>query len=482
MAAPSKSLQKEMGLVQLFTMAFGTIVGVGWVVALGGWLDLAGPLGAALAFLAGGLIVMMIALCYAEMAAMFPFAGGEVAYAHEVFGIRYAFLVGWFLALAFIVVTSFEAISMTWILSALFPWGEGPRAYSFLGSDVSVADLVIGMGTMLFLTIVNYRGARSSARFQDLVTYSLLIMIAVFIGSGISLGDPGHLQPLFREDGARPIWSGILGVLATAPFWFSGFQVIPQVIEERSPGMPLSRLGKLVMLAIGLAIVFYCGVIISSSMAIPWPDLLSRELPASEAFRAGLRLPILGNVVLFSALLGVLTTWNAIFVAAARILFALGRAQIIHPVFGRVHSKHGSPAFATVFVGVLGGLGILLGRSGITPIVNVSATCMSLGFVITCLALLRLRRIDPARERPYAVPGGSTLVSVGAVAAVLMFAFSLYEPYAAAGSIFSLEWGVLVVWSVCGVLIWTRSRLRRESLSHVERSNLILGNGKAVLD
>src|SRR5690606_7856946 len=163
MAAPSQSLQKEMGLVQLFTMAFGTIVGVGWVVALGGWLELAGPLGAVLAFAGGGLVVMLVALCYAEMAAALPFAGGEVAYAHETFGVKYAFLVGWFLALAFIVVTAFEAISMTWILSALLPGSEGPVLFSFLASDVKAGSLALGLGVMFLLTVINYRGAHSSS-------------------------------------------------------------------------------------------------------------------------------------------------------------------------------------------------------------------------------------------------------------------------------------------------------------------------------
>lgn len=241
------------------------------------------------------------------------------------------------------------------------------------------------------------------------------------------------------------------------------------------PSMSLQRLGRVMMLAIMLAIAFYAGVIISTSMSTPWTDLLEMELLASEAFRRGLGSPILGNVVLISALLGVLTTWNAIFVAAARILFALGRAQIIHPAFGSVYPRYGSPAFATLFMVVLGGAGVFLGRSGISPIVNMSATCMALGFTITCLALIKLRRDKSTGHRPYKVPGGMVTVIVAALAAALMLLFSIYEPYAAAGSVFSLEWGVLTVWTIVGIVIWIRSRPRRETLTHTERRELILG-------
>ena len=71
-------LGKTVGARQFFTLAFGTIIGVGWVIYLGFWLEQSGPLGAILGFAAGALLVALIGLCYAEMAAMFHVSGGEV--------------------------------------------------------------------------------------------------------------------------------------------------------------------------------------------------------------------------------------------------------------------------------------------------------------------------------------------------------------------------------------------------------------------
>ncbi len=119
------SLKKELKLRQLFSLAFGTIIGVGWVTVLGKWLTQAGSLGAVIAFLAGGLVMIFIGLTYSEMAAMFPVSGGEVAYAYEAYGLKTSFMTGWLLSLTYIGVVVFEVISVGWVAGSLFPALEG---------------------------------------------------------------------------------------------------------------------------------------------------------------------------------------------------------------------------------------------------------------------------------------------------------------------------------------------------------------------
>src|SRR5262249_18526873 len=102
-AAPESSrLKRELGSFQFFTLAFGPVVGVGWAVVLGDWLRQAGPLGAILGLASGGVVILLIGLCYAEVATMLPVSGGEVAFAYEAFGQRACFLTGWLLAFTYI--------------------------------------------------------------------------------------------------------------------------------------------------------------------------------------------------------------------------------------------------------------------------------------------------------------------------------------------------------------------------------------------
>ena len=179
-------LGRELRLGQYFSIGFGAIIGTGWLTVMGFWLGHAGPGGAILAFLAGGAVMVFVALCYAEVATMFPVSGAELAYAYEVFGVKGAFLIGWVLALVYIATVAFEAISAAWIIGVLVPGSEGPVLYhGFLGEPVRLSTVVVGVGGTWFLGILNYRGVRLAARFQDVATAALLLFAAVFMIVGL---------------------------------------------------------------------------------------------------------------------------------------------------------------------------------------------------------------------------------------------------------------------------------------------------------
>jgi amino acid transporter len=435
--AKRPGLQKELKLRQLFTLSLGTIIGVGWITVLGSWLTEAGSLGAVIAFLAGGLLMALIGLCYAEVASMYPVSGGEVAYAYEIFGIKTSFAAGWFLALSYISTVGFEAVSMGWILSAIAPQLEGPVLYRVLGDGVHLGSLLLGLGGMAIITLVNYRGAKSTATFQDVMTYGLVAISLIFITAGIFGGDRANLEPLFVERSGGWAWTGILAVLATTPFWFSGFDVIPQ--------------------------------------AMPRADLLALELPAAGAFEAAFDSPLFGKIVLFAGLLGIITTWNATFFAGTRVVFALGQGRIIPPAYGAVHPRHQSPARAVSFVGCAGSLMAFLGRNAIIPLVNASAACLAVVFFFICVGVIRLRRTHPRVPRPYRVPGGAAIPTMAVLASLAVAFLALYEPFLSAEGRFPTEWSFFIIWSVLGALFWRSARRIRNQLGEAERRKLILG-------
>jgi len=461
--ASPRSLARELRARQFFTLAFGAIIGVGWVVVLGEWLGQAGPLGVVLAFVAGGFVMTLVGLCYAEMATLLPVSGGEVAYAHEAFGVEVSFAAGWLLTLAYLSTTAFEAISVGWILSALLP-----------GVDVPGGDLAIGLGGMALLTLLNYRGAKSAAAFQDLLTWGLIAISSVFIAAGLVFGDAANLRPFFRESSG---WSGALSVFMTTPFWFAGFNTIPQLMEEKAPGVPLKVVGQSLLLSIGSAALFYCLVVVACSMTMPWQRLLDLELPAASAFEAGLHSPLLAKAVLVAAVLGLLTTWNAVFLCASRVLFSLGRARILPQAFGRIHGIFGSPSVAVVFTGLVASVLVLMGRQALLHLVNVAATCLASGFLLTSLGVIRLRTTRADSARPYRVPGGRITAAAGASGSLLMLLLSLYLPYRGAGGRVPIEWIVFLAWAVAGVAFWLMGASIREKMSDSERRKRILGMG-----
>jgi amino acid transporter len=467
-------LQTSIGTAQFFTLSFGCIIGVGWIVALPAWLGSAGPGGAALAFVFGGLAMMLVGLCYAELATALPVTGGEVAYAYSLYGPGASFATGWFLALSSIATTAFEAISLGWIAGAIFPGIEEPALYTVAGEPVRAASLAIGVGGTAILTWLNYRGADAASRLQDILTWGLLVTSAWFIGAGLIKGSPDHLVPLFAGTDDRPVWRGVLSVMATAPFWYAGFDVSPQMMGERAPRASLRAAGAMIVVSIAVAAAFYVLVIISSSMTMPWRELLTLPMPAAEGFRRAFDSALLAQLVLLAAVLGLVTTWNSVFMFASRVLFTLGRARLITPRFGDAHPHYGSPAPAVLFVGVVSAAAVLLGRSALIPIVNVAGICLAGAALLVCVGVIRFRRTSPEIDRPYRVPGGSITAGLAAAVCLWMVAWALIEP--AIGGALPLEWLVLGGWAVLGGLMWTLGAAARGTLTEKERYRLVVGD------
>jgi len=466
------ALQKTISPAQFFTLSFGCIIGVGWVVALPAWLQQAGPGGAALAFLAGAAAMMLVGLCYAELATALPVTGGEVAYAYVVFGPRASFATGWFLALSSIATTAFEAISMGWVAGALVPGIEGPPLYSIAGEPVRAGSLALGVAGTILLTWLNYRGAGAATFVQDVLTWGLLGVSAIFIVAAIGAGSVQHLQPLFYGTSDRPAWRGVLTVMATAPFWYAGFDVIPQMMGERAQGSSLRVVGGMILISIAVAAAFYVLVIIACSMVMPWLELVRLPMPAAGGFRHALQSDALAKTVLTAALLGLVTTWNTVFMFASRVLFTLGQGRLITPSFAEVHPGYGSPSAAVLFVGVVSAAAVFLGRGALMPIVNVAGICLAAAALLMCIGVVRYRRTNPAAERPYRVPGGSVTAVLAAAVCLCMIGWALIEPALSGG--LPLEWLVLGGWGLVGAALWRTASRTRRSVDESERQRLML--------
>ena len=246
-------------------------------------------------------------------------------------------------------------------------------------------------------------------------------------------------------------------------------------MEERAPGTSPKSVGWMVLMAIGMALIFYWLVIIAAAMAAPRDELLSAELPVATAMEAVFGNRVMAQVVLLAAVFGILTTWNAVIVVGARLLFSMGRAAMIPSTLGRVHPRFASPAAAVLLIGAVGTVGVFLGRNALVPIVNIGASCFAFTFVISAWGVVRLRRTEPHLERPYRVPGGTATAVLATGAAGLVLVYSLYETFAAAGGGIPLEWIVLVAWGALGLGFWLAARRIRSVGSETDRRRLMLG-------
>jgi amino acid transporter len=467
-------LKKDISGFGFFALAFGSMIGVGWITALGGWFEQAGPVGAIVAFAAGGTLMLIIGLCYAEVTPMLPVTGGEVAYAYKAYGTSKAFIIGWFLAFGYLSVSAFEAISVGLVLSFLLPQIDVFPLYEIAGSTVYATHLLLAFVFTGLITGINYFGVGIASRVQIVLTVLFLLCAVLFVVSGIASGEVGNLAPYFGDNalGSGGL-AGMLAVFVTVPFWYVGFDTIPQAAEERRENSPLHRLGLYVVLAIICSTLFYIAIILGAGMAGPWRDIVGEELPTAAAFSAAFESQWLVRLVLIAGLIGLLTSWNGFFLAGSRVLFSLGRGRIIHESFGQAHAKYGTPTTAVLFSGLVTFLSALLGRGAIIAFVDVGSFCIALAFLGVALSLIQLRKKFPDLERPYRMPGGNALAYVAA-AGSLFILFVMLVPGSPSRLVWPLEWLILGTLSITGIGFWFAARGYRQRVSEDDRARLIL--------
>lgn len=468
-------LKKTLKRRHLFTLGVGTIVGVAWLMVLGTVLASAGPLGATIGFVIGAVAMIPIGLCYAELAGALPFAGGEIVYAYQFFGTRWAYVAGLSLAFIYIINCVFFAVSVGWLSNELMPGIQGRTLYTVLGASVHVGDVSIGSFVSLALLAAHWRGATDAARIQDFATYALLIATLIFVAIGISRGSVANLHPLTVSTWGWGL-GGVFSALAVTPYFFGGFNAIPQATAELENEADRGKIASILGGCILVSLVFYCLVLVAVSMSLPREQLLSYELPVAQAFRMAFRSNVLADLVLIGGLLGLLAVWNALFFAASRVLFALGRCHLVHSAFGVIGRNGGAPTRALVFVTVLSILGLFLGKGVLVPVVNVTSTLFALMYAIVCFAVLRHRR---ASASGYRVPGGRWLIWAATLFSVYLIVLSLIQQRMDAGNRVPAEWWLILGLGAAGWVLWLATGAARSGISENERRRIMLEEGAA---
>ncbi|MEJ1962711.1 MAG: APC family permease [Gammaproteobacteria bacterium] len=192
-AAERYTLKKSISFGDYVGVGLGAIIGIGWLMYAGQWLQDGGPVGAMLAFAICGLLLIPIGKCYAELTAAIPVAGGASAFVFKAFGPLPAFLTAWAAALSYIAITPFETIAIGTLLEAMVPGFASDAWYRVggyrIGASTVIPGLVVGAG----LIWLNCRGARGSTRAQLWLVYAKAICTLVFTATALTKGNVANL-------------------------------------------------------------------------------------------------------------------------------------------------------------------------------------------------------------------------------------------------------------------------------------------------
>lgn len=453
------ALKGSIGRFQMFAFGFGSIIGSAWCVLVGSWLASAGPGGAVIGFLAGGIVVCCIGACYAELTSRVPVTGTEFSFTLHIFGRPLAFFVGWFIALAWVCVTIFEGLAIAWLFERLAPGVPDAVLYSSFGSNVTRNHLVIGLAGAPLIALLNYKGGSLLARFHSTLTYGFIAMALGFVVLMLFQGHAVNLQPLLPA--AAPVWwQGALAIFAQCAFLLCGFQAISQLVEERAHYVSLALVFRILILAIGAATGFYCLVVIATGTVTPWASLPPGSLAFVEAARTLAWGHVLAPLVLLTAMLSLVKTWNGVFMMAARTLIALARNGFLPSLFNRAPGRSGVPAPIVLAILVANLTGVFLGRGAIGLLVDTITISLVLGYAICCVGLLQLRRRE-AVAQPGVVTVGPAVLTVGVVGSTAMAGAALVMPPIQFGG-FPPVYLVFPAWALIGALIFFGMRAKRQ--------------------
>jgi basic amino acid/polyamine antiporter, APA family len=427
------NLARRLHGFDYFTLAFGAMVGAGWLVVMDDWLSRGGPLGAMLGFAIGTLLLIPIGCAYSRMVVRFPDCGSEIAYTTTAFHPRIGFFAGWMMLLAYLIVCPWEAVAIGKIAGHFIPALNTFPLYDVGGRPVYLPQVVLGVALTGFLTWINFRGISLTARFQNWATSLFLLLFAVLVVFGGSKGSFSNMQPGF---GHAPFVSVLL-MLQIVPYFMTGFESVPKCSEESAEDFRASHYARAIYTALIVGGGFYVLVIAVVAFVAPWQALSKTGFATAAAFQHSSGSRLLVNLIFATAVMSLVKIFNANFVAAARLAFALGRSGNLPRVFGDVHGTHQSP-WAAVFL--VGGITVAASFGGdrlLVSIAEVGSFASAIGWLATSASLAKL---GVGRER--------LIASVGVLVAA-SFALLKIVP-SVPGHFTRAEWIALALWIAAG--------------------------------
>ena len=446
---------KVLNTGDVLVVAFGAMIGWGWVVSSGQWITSGGVLGTVLGFIIGGIMIYFVGLCYAELTTAMPKCGGEHVFSYKAFGSIGAYICTWSIILSYIGVVCYEAVSFPTILQYVFPKIARGYLYSVGGFDIYFTWLLIAIGMALLILFLNIIGMKKAARFQKILTCVIAAVgIALVAGAAYS-GNVNNLQnQLLVGDTNGEIIQNIAKVAIMTPFFLFGFDVIPQAAEEIN--VPLKKLGKMMILSIIMAGFFYVLVVLAvgyvmNAEQIKTSMLSATGLVTADAMGVAFNNANMAKVLIIGGLCGIVTSWNSFLIGGSRALYSMSVSYMLPRKFAVLHKKYNTPVNSLLLIGALSVISPFFGRSMLVWIVDAGNFACCFAYCIVSLSFIVLRRKEADMRRPYKV---KHYKFVGIVAVIMSGTMSaMYIIPETNCTLVWQEWIIVGGWILLGIIM-----------------------------
>jgi amino acid transporter len=352
-----------------------------------------------IAILIGGALCFLAAACFSELNGLLPTAAGIRLYFSRAFNDQVSLVVSLMYMLVVVIgVVGVESYILSKVLNEAFPL-------------IPPYCWIVVM--LLLVTALNLRGIKIAGVFQDVATYSLII-ITLFLGLFALYKVGFKLEAPLSPGGAE----GLINAVAVGVFLFVGFEWVTPLVEEVTQVKQISR-GM--MIALGILSVVYAVFTLAMTAAVPKEVLLASPAPQLVFART-----VLGdfgtNLMIVVILATSLKTFNAGIISVSRFMYASAREHVLPAVFSRISMRFFTPWVSIItlfFIGLLAaGLTLLTNRYQV--LVGLAAAMESIVYTMAGLSVISLRRRMPQQERPYLIKGGYLIPAVTALVFALL--------------------------------------------------------------
>ena len=411
-------LKRQLGLRAAAAVVVGEVIGVGiFLYPAGMAKSLGSPVWVLIVWLMMGAMALAGALCYGELAARFPQAGGGYVYLREAYGTQTAFLYGW---MALLVLDPG--------LTALFAVGAADN----IGRIVNLSPLgvkLIGIGAILTIAAINTRGIKLSARVMQALTILKLGLLAFIIiwGFGFAHGSWTNFTPFVERHATDSLTVALAGALVVGFFSFAGWWDVTKIAGEvREPARTLPRALTLGILTITVVYILTSAVFL---YLVPLAHVPSGE-EAATTFAAQVGNALFGNAggqvfagIVVVCVLGSLT---AFIMAAPRVYYAMARDNLFIKSIATVHARYGTPVRAIILQAALASLLVAIGTFEQILAYFFFVTVLFIALTVAAIFFFHHRKAEASTYRTLGYPLTPLFFLV--LVAVLLFLLAAKNP------------------------------------------------------
>ncbi|MFH2011234.1 MAG: amino acid permease [Pseudomonadota bacterium] len=398
---------RDLGLFDATMIGIGAMIGAGIFVLTGIAAGEAGP-GALLAFGLNGLVTLLTALAYAELASVYPKSGGGYAFITKAFPGPAGFASGWMLWFCYIIACALYALgfgSYFWeFIQRYFP-PIANQIFNLVGHKAPTLTMT-ALVSIIFI-LVNMRGTAVTGKVENIITMAKIIILGIFIAYGLKriFQIPSEAAANFTPFLPNGV-GGVVIAMGLTFIAFEGYDLIATVAEEIKT--PEKNIPRATLISLSVTVFIYLMVLLVSIGAIQpgsgksW-QFLGQYQETAIARAAQNFMPSMGVVlIIFGGLLSTVSALNATILASSRVAFSMSRDKMLPVSLSKIHSKRRTPHIAIAVTGV-----IVLAMALLFPIqvIGSAASVMFLlTFTLVNLSLIAMRRKFPELKGGFRVP------------------------------------------------------------------------------